>query len=591
MPDGGAAEEEAPSISVTLTSIDYYLAPPLPALDVQYSPVLGAPLQRVPVLRIFGASSVGGRKTCLHLHRVFPYLLVPTIDSWPARPCEGLHTRVCQLAKSVEQALRENQRLQAEERQDAGAGGAGGAGFRLQDRQHVLKAQVVRGVPFYGCHLSERLFVKIYFIDPADVQKAAGLLLGGACMGHAFQVFHSHIPYVLQAMADLNLVGMGTVDLRSITFREPRLQVPRQHSAQHAADAIPPHTLAKLEAQWAHALSARPAMVTNGYDRMSVCNLEGDALASDVMNADRVKRLRLTELNRGTKMVETLAYIWDDVRKHNKDIGEGTTLDVPLSSARSHSCTPLGMAAVFGETLKAQAEKEACPPGQGFVVPADERLAALAPFKANSELNELDAHGGDAADLRQEMLADAAAGRAQGAADASEAAAKASAAAKPVVDSQMLRQLSLSISRSQRHLPSQRHLSQRLSSRRSPPHGGSQQQSADGAHALDAMEEGRTDSQRSQRSANGDGAGGGGRIGLTPQSQEVLDVFAWMAMEDAQDQGLPEENAWQEESDEVGEEEYDPVKERVRELQMDAEMLHAQDILQCTQVWGLGFRV
>ena len=581
MQDG---EEEAPSISVTLTSIDYYLAPPLPALDVQYSPVLGAPLQRVPVLRIFGASSVGGRKTCLHLHRVFPYLLVPTIDSWPARPCEGLHTRVCQLAKSVEQALRENQRLQAEERQEAGAGGAGSAGFRPQDRQHVLKAQVVRGVPFYGCHLSERLFVKIYFIDPADVQKAAGLLLGGACMGHAFQVFHSHIPYVLQAMADLNLVGMGTVNLRSITFREPRLQVPRQHSAQHAADAIPPHTLAKLEAQWAYALSARPAMVTNGYDRMSVCSLEGDALASDVMNADRVKRLRLTELNRGTKMVETLAYIWDDVRKHNKDIGEGTTLDVPLSSARSHSCTPLGMAAVFGETLKAQAEKEACPPGQGFVVPADERVAALAPFKANSELNELDAHGADAADLRQEMLADAAAGRAQGTADATEAAAKASTT-KPVVDSQMLRQLSLSMSRSQRHL------SQRLSSRRSIAHGGSQQQSAAGVHALDAMDGRRTDSQRSE---NGDGAGGGtrisgsgGGISLTPQSQEVLDVFAWMAMEDEQDQGLLEEDAWQEEGEEAGEEEfdtYDPVKERVRELQMNAEMLHAHDILQCTQV-------
>ena len=562
----GGEGEEAPSISVTLTSIDYYLAPPLPALDVQYSPSLGAPLQRVPVLRIFGASSVGGRKTCLHLHRVFPYLLVPTIDSWPARPCEGLHARVCQLAKSVEQALRENQRLQAEEREDAGAGGAG---FRQQDRQHVLKAQVVRGVPFYGCHLSERLFVKIYFVDPTDVQKAAGLLLGGACMGHAFQVFHSHIPYVLQAMADLNLVGMGTVDLRSITFREPRLQVPRQqHAAAPGAEGAlpPPHTLARLEAQWAGALSARPAMVTNGYERMSVCTLEGDALASDVMNADRVKRLRLTELNRGTKMVETLAYIWDDVRKHNRDIGEGATLDVPLSSARSHSCTPLGMAAIFGETLKAQAEQEACLPGQAFEVPADERVAALAPFKACSELHELDAHGSDAADLRQEMLADAAAGRAQGAADVSEAAAKAAAAVRPVVDSHMLRQLSMS--------RSQRRLSQRLSSqRRGAARGGSQQQGSAGAHVLEATQGDQTHSQRSE----------GGDISATPQSQEVLDVFAWMAMEDAHDEGL-DDDAWQEDDEEVQADEYDPVKERVRELQMDAELLHAHDILQSTQV-------
>lgn len=309
-------------------------------------------------------------------------------------------------------------------------------------------------------------------------------------------------------------------------------------------------------------------MVTNGYERMSVCTLEGDALASDVMNAGRVKRLRLTELNRGTKMVETLAYIWDDVRRHNKDIGEGATLDVPLSSARSHSCTPLGMAAIFGETLKAQAEQEACPPGQAFEVPADERVAELAPFKACSELHELDAHGSDAADLRQEMLANASAGRAQGAADASEAAAKAAAAVRPVVDSHMLRQLSMS--------RSQRRLSQRLSSqRRGAAREGLQQQGSAGAHVLEATQGDQMYSQRSE---------GGGEICATPQSQEVLDVFAWMAMEDAQDEGLLDDDAWQEDDRDVQEDECDPVKERVRELQMDAELLHAHDILQSTQV-------
>ena len=135
------AEDRACVLSLTVTSIDYYLAPPLPALDVEYSASLGLKLKRVPVLRIFGASTLDGRKACLHLHRVFPYLLVPTVQSWPTYPCEGLNARVCQLAKSVEHALRENQRVQNEE--------AGGAGFPQHDRQHVLKAQVVRGAVSY----------------------------------------------------------------------------------------------------------------------------------------------------------------------------------------------------------------------------------------------------------------------------------------------------------------------------------------------------------------------------------------------------------------------------------------------------------
>ena len=207
-------DEDAPLLSITVTSIDYYLAPPLPSLDVEYSPSLGAKLKRVPVVRIFGASSIGGRKMCMHLHRIFPYLLVPAVDNWPTQPCEGLHARVSQLARSVDQALRENQRLQQEERMEEG----GSRSFRQQERQHVLKAQVVRAVPMYGYHMTERLFVKIYFLDPADVQKAAGLLAGGACMGHVFQPYQSHIPYILQVsksaafctcilqvMADLNL--------------------------------------------------------------------------------------------------------------------------------------------------------------------------------------------------------------------------------------------------------------------------------------------------------------------------------------------------------------------------------------------------
>ena len=198
-------------------------------------------------------------------------------------------------------------------------------------------------------------------------------------------------------------------------------------------------------------------MVTNSYERMSVCELEGDALSSDVLNRLRVTKMRMTELNRDTKMVETLAYIWDDVRKHNNKIGDGATLDVPLSSARSHSCTPLGMAAMFSDRLNSQAEKEACSSGQSFELPQSERVAALATFKPISDYYEMDMYGWDPADLRHEMRAAAAMAREAAGAAASHAAPR--EALQPVVDTEMVRQLSRS--RSQRLL-SQRLLSQRL---------------------------------------------------------------------------------------------------------------------------------
>lgn len=86
----------------------------------------------------------------------------------------------------------------------------------------------------------------------------------------------------------------------------------------------------------------------------------------------------------------------------------------------------------------------------------------------------------------------------------------------------------------------------------------------------------------SQDSGAGDGRHGN-VVEATPQSQEVLDVFAWMESEDMQDPGAWEETLGQGHDGEEEEEAFDPLKERVRELQLDAELQHAHDILQCTQ--------
>ena len=61
--------------SMRIVDADFYLAKPVPDLDVCYSGFKQAVTKRVPVVRIFGATAKG-QKTCLHIHQLFPYIYV-----------------------------------------------------------------------------------------------------------------------------------------------------------------------------------------------------------------------------------------------------------------------------------------------------------------------------------------------------------------------------------------------------------------------------------------------------------------------------------------------------------------------------------
>lgn len=55
--------------SVRIVSLDYYLAPPVPGLDVTFSSLEGTVVETVPIVRVFG-STPSGQRVCLHLHQV-----------------------------------------------------------------------------------------------------------------------------------------------------------------------------------------------------------------------------------------------------------------------------------------------------------------------------------------------------------------------------------------------------------------------------------------------------------------------------------------------------------------------------------------
>ena len=67
-------------ISVRLLTMDSYMNNPSQDSSNDFDPVYSmfrsAPIQKVPILRVFGITPAG-QKACLHIHGIFPYLYVP----------------------------------------------------------------------------------------------------------------------------------------------------------------------------------------------------------------------------------------------------------------------------------------------------------------------------------------------------------------------------------------------------------------------------------------------------------------------------------------------------------------------------------
>jgi DNA polymerase zeta len=181
-------------------SIDYYMASPVPDIDICYSSFQGGNVHEVPVIRIYG-STPAGQKTCLHVHRALPYLYVSCSDLC-LQPDQEADVCANIIPFAVEKALKLK----------------GKAGSK---RQHVHSCNLVRGKKFYGYHSSEELFAKIYLYYPQDVNRTANLLLEGAIFDKIIQPHESHIPFLLQFLVDYNLYGMGHLHVSKLKFRNP----------------------------------------------------------------------------------------------------------------------------------------------------------------------------------------------------------------------------------------------------------------------------------------------------------------------------------------------------------------------------------
>ncbi|XP_040381696.1 DNA polymerase zeta catalytic subunit isoform X2 [Oryza brachyantha] len=324
----------SPVLSVRIVSLDYYMAPPLPGFDFSYSQFHGAEVEEVPVIRIYG-STPAGQKTCLHIHRVLPFLYVPCTEDF-LHDIEKGNSYISGLLSDLEKALQ----------------------FRgSSKKKHVHGCTLVRAKKLYGYHTSEELFVKIYLYYPREISRAAAHLLDGAVLNRVFQPYESHIPYLLHFLIDYNLYGMGYVHVTDFKFRTPLPDDFRPKSSLHCKvdcstesghrvhqdnvatrkptvwiSSTVPHSLVLGNSATYRCMEGTNWNIAN---RHSSLMLEADARIEGILNEKCKMYTSLSQATADSKMVRSLLSIWEEL-EHLRLLEEPKPVDMgsrPLQDA------------------------------------------------------------------------------------------------------------------------------------------------------------------------------------------------------------------------------------------------------------------
>ncbi|KAG8872386.1 DNA polymerase zeta [Tulasnella sp. 331] len=157
-------------------------------------------LSKVPVIRIFGLAS-NGHKTCVHIHQVYPYFYVEYKGSM--KP-DAVNKYVFKLQQSLNHAIAISMRRNPLD----------------PASRYIRTIHIVKGVHFYGFHCAWTPFLKIHLADPALTYRVVTILRSGGVMQRRFDVYESHLSYILQFMCDYGLYGCGELEIAQAAVRE-----------------------------------------------------------------------------------------------------------------------------------------------------------------------------------------------------------------------------------------------------------------------------------------------------------------------------------------------------------------------------------
>lgn len=173
----------------------------------------------------------------------------------------------------------------------------------------VFDVSPVKKRGLYGYEAEERLFLKISAFNPTFIGRLAAMCASGLLpnVNGELQPYESHIPMVLQVLVDLNLVGMGYLNLSACKFRLP---LPEGAGNPQLLASSHPNTR-----MYIRGLEDIKPEMTWGFSvtKWSTSELELDAFLDDVLNRDSRPSIDAdTGGDPSERAVQTLKLLWDE---------------------------------------------------------------------------------------------------------------------------------------------------------------------------------------------------------------------------------------------------------------------------------------
>ncbi|KAM3727658.1 DNA polymerase zeta catalytic subunit [Dirofilaria immitis] len=149
---------------------------------------------KVPIIRMFGILETG-QKCCVHVHGVFPYIIIRTGVQFTPEFASVLHNKINAIVSHYNPRYKFN------------------ADFAI----YQIKPITARSL--YGYHKDNENFVQILCYNPLQLRIIANALQREVRKNSIFQVYESHVPYILQFFVDHSIFGMDLVNFSSVQFR------------------------------------------------------------------------------------------------------------------------------------------------------------------------------------------------------------------------------------------------------------------------------------------------------------------------------------------------------------------------------------
>ncbi|KAI0639404.1 hypothetical protein C8Q77DRAFT_1204904 [Trametes polyzona] len=316
-----SSSSQLPSLRVRINQIDYTVAPP--------GPLDNSTLHRVPIIRIYGDSSVG-LKACVHIHQVYPYFFVEYLGKMHP---EIVNRYTTKLKHSLDHAIAISLKRNPQSPKS----------------KFVRAVVLVKGVHFYGFHANYAPFLKIYIADPTFVNRAVTIIQSGTIMKTRFRVYESHLSYLLQFLCDFGLYGCGWIDLGEVWQRSPDEQPEDGEQDVELAEAL-------------------SSFQVSPHFRQTRLPLEVDAIAPHILN-----RHKLSARNLHHKLtipappmppeplVLSVRELWEDERQRRIAKGLSPSPDVPKDFSANSRGSGGGWVAEarWWEEIRKRIEREA----------------------------------------------------------------------------------------------------------------------------------------------------------------------------------------------------------------------------------------